>query len=355
MINIKPFDVEFYQQNLRDFLPERIIDIHTHVWLDGHRKKNQAAEARLAAWPSKVAKDNSIEELKTTYNLLFPGKQVSALMFSMAESDDDLDTLNDYVTKSSQESGFPALIFASPKWDADEFKNKTLEGGFIGAKVYLSLAPAYIPGNEIRVFDFAPIHQLQVLNDLGGILMLHIPRRNRLKDPVNLAQLLEIEKKYPDIKLIIAHVGRAYCSEDIGNAFDVLSKTNMFFDISANSNQFVFEQLIKAVGPKRILFGSDLPILRMRARRITENGTYVNIVPKGLYGDVSGDKNMREVAGIDAENITFFLYEEIDAFKRAALAVNLTPAEIEDIFYTNADSIISSAKSSIYGQRPNHR
>ena len=38
-----------------------------------------------------------------------------------------------------------------------------------------------------------------------------------------------------------------------------------------------------------------MPILRMRARRICENGIYVNLVPKGLYGDVSGDIHMREV------------------------------------------------------------
>ncbi|HBR19412.1 MAG: hypothetical protein A2Y13_04510 [Planctomycetes bacterium GWC2_45_44] len=131
-------------------------------------------------------------------------------------------------------------------------------------------------------------------------------------------------------------------------------KLKMLFDISANSNQFVFEQLIQAIGPKRIIFDSDLPILHMRARRITENSIYINIVPKGFYGDVSGDKNMREVSGDEAEKITFFLYEEIDAFKRAALTTNLTPANIEDILYTNTNSIISSAKLSIDDQKPHH-
>lgn len=337
MITIKPFDIEFYQKNLRDFLPDRIFDIHTHVWLDEHRNKDHAAQNRLAAWPSKVAKDNSINDLQKTYELLFPDKKVSALIFSMAEQGNDLDILNAYTAQSSQKSGFAALIFAHPAWDAQTFRNKILTGRFLGAKVYLSLAPANIPANEICIFDFAPHHQLQVLNDIGGILMLHIPRPNRLKDPVNLAQLLEIEQKYPKIKLIVAHVGRAYCNEDIGNAFEVLSKTkNMLFDISANSNQFVFEQLIRTVGPKRILFGSDLPILRMRAKRITESGTYINIVPKGLYGDICGDKNMREVTGDEVEKITFFLYEEIDAFRRAANMMKLQPPEIEDVFYNNA-------------------
>ena len=127
----------------------------------------------------------------------------------------------------------------------------------------------------------------------------------------------------------------------MGDAFEVLADTeNMMFDISANTNAEVFEQLIKAVGPKRILFGSDLPILRMRMRRICENGIYVNLVPKGLYGDVSGDRNMREVDAAEAGKMTFFMYEEIDAFRRAAEATGLSREDIEDVFYNNAHRII---------------
>ncbi|OHB65637.1 MAG: hypothetical protein A2Y76_04400 [Planctomycetes bacterium RBG_13_60_9] len=117
----------------------------------------------------------------------------------------------------------------------------------------------------------------------------------------------------------------------------------MMFDISANTNATVFEQLIGAVGPRRILFGSDLPITRMRMRRICEGGNYVNLVPKGLYGDVSDDKHMREVDGEQAEALSFFLYEEIDAFRRAAQAVGLTRQEIEAVFYSNAARLIESA------------
>jgi predicted TIM-barrel fold metal-dependent hydrolase len=170
--------------------------------------------------------------------------------------------------------------------------------------------------------------------------MLHIPRNGRLRDPKNLEQMLEIEKRYPNVKLIIAHVGRAYCNEDVGNAFEVLAETKkMMFDFCANTNRWVFEQLIRAVGPKRILFGSDLPILRMRTRRICENGNYVNLVPKGLYGDVSNDSHLREVDGEEAEILTFFMYEEIDAFRLAAETMNLSRKDIEDIFYNNAQNL----------------
>jgi uncharacterized protein len=189
-------------------------------------------------------------------------------------------------------------MVTKPRWSSEIFEKGIREGNFLGCKVYLNYADAYIPENEIRIFDFLPHHQLEVLDQNKWIAMLHIPRNERIKDPVNLEQLVEIEGRYKNLKLIVAHAGRAYCPEDIGNAFEILSGTkNMLFDISANTNQYVFEQLIKAVGPKRVFFGSDLPILRMRTRRICENGNYVNLVPKGLYGDVSGDRHMREVEG----------------------------------------------------------
>jgi predicted TIM-barrel fold metal-dependent hydrolase len=169
--------------------------------------------------------------------------------------------------------------------------------------------------------------------------MLHIPRPGRLSDPVNLRQLLEIERKYTSVKLVIAHVGRAYCDENLGNSMEILAGTRrMVFDISANTNTFIFSELLAAVGSKRVLFGSDLPITRMRMRRVCEEGSYVNLVPPGLYGDISTDSNMREVDSKEAESLTFFLYEELAALRRATMGMGRR--DIEDICYGNAARLL---------------
>ena len=81
------------------------------------------------------------------------------------------------------------------------------------------------------------------------------------------------------------------------------------------------------------MFGSDMPITKMRMYRVTENGTYINVVPRGLYGDVSLDPHMRES---DEENITTFMYEELLAFKRSAQKLGLSREEVEDILCNNA-------------------
>ncbi|NLG52413.1 MAG: amidohydrolase family protein [Clostridiales bacterium] len=333
LFDVNLSDIRYFNDNIKGFLPDSIIDIHTHVWRGEFMTGKN--ENRSVNWPSLVAKENPIEDLLETYRLLFPGKRVTPMIFSQPETNLDINKGNGYITECAAKYNLPALLLSKPEWTAEDFDNKLK--GFLGAKVYLNFAPPHIPVDEIEIFDFAPPHQLEILNKHGKILMLHIPRNGRLKDPVNLSQMLEIERRYPDIRLIIAHVGRAYCDEDIGNAFEVLKNTeNMLFDISANTNYFVFEKLIKTVGPKRILFGSDMPILRMRCRRVTENWCYVNLVPKGIYGDLSGDRHMRETD----EELTFFIYEEIAAFLKAAEKCGLNKTNIEDVFYNNADMLI---------------
>lgn len=339
-------DRECYESHLREWLPAELIDVHTHVWLARFSHRDPEAAKRVVSWPAMVAKEGPIEDLIATYQLMFPGKRVNPVIFGNALSDaDDMAGGNAYVAECARKHDFPALLFATPKWNAGEFEERMLAGGFVGMKVYLTHAPAYLPTREIRIFDFLPPHQLEVLDRHGWIAMLHVPRDGRLRDPVNLAQMLEIEQRYPNLKLIIAHVGRAYCPEDVGNAFEVLAKTQrMLFDFSANTNADVFRRLLETVGPQRVLFGSDLPITRMRMRRICENGHYVNLVPRGLYGDVSGDSHMREVEAPEASQLTFFLYEEIKAFRQAAEAVGLSRHDIADVFCNNARKILGNPK-----------
>jgi len=341
LFEIKDVDRGTWEETIRDFLPEKIIDAHTHVWKDEFSAHNPKAFSRVVSWPMRVAKDDPVEDLIESYRLMFPGKSVTPLMFAIVYEGDDIHRMNGYVSECARQTRFPALIFAHPGWSGAELDKRIRTGGFLGAKVYLNLAAAYIPQKEIRIFDFLPPHQLDVLNRRRAVVMLHIPRDGRLRDPVNLAQMLEIEKNWPRVRVIIAHVGRAYCPEDVGEAFETLAATkNMVFDFSANTNDGVFEGALRAFGPERCLFGSDMPITRMRMRRTCEDGRYVNNVPRGLYGDVSGDKNMRELDQPEADRLTFFMYEEIMAIRRAVERCGLGRADVEAIFHGNARRVL---------------
>ena len=119
------------------------------------------------------------------------------------------------------------------------------------------------------------------------------------------------------------------------------------FDFCANTSDYAMTKLLDSIGPKRVLFGSDMPILRMRMRRIEENNSYINLIPPGLYGDPSQDSHLREVSKEDGEKMTFFMYEEIDAMRKAAEACELSAEDIENIFYNNAKKMIESAGCSL--------
>jgi microsomal dipeptidase-like Zn-dependent dipeptidase len=117
----------------------------------------------------------------------------------------------------------------------------------------------------------------------------------------------------------------------------------MHFDFCANTCAYAMEQLLRAVGPKRVVFGSDMPVTRMRMRRICEDGVYVNLIPRGLYGDVSDDPHMREVSDEGEAQLSFFLYEELLAFRQASEAAGLSDADVADVMYNNAARLINRA------------
>lgn len=350
LFEVTEYDRQVYEQELKDFLPDKFIDIHTHLWrrefveAAGLKKKKHDG---VVTWPSIVANTNPIEDLQETYRLLFPGKEVSALCFTTSRP---FDVQNAYTAESTARVGWAALYGSGPEESAEELEKNIRQGGFLGIKSYLSRSPSYIPAKEIRIFDFFPKHQLAVIDRMGGIVMLHIPRDGRLKDPVNLYQILELKAQFPNVRLIIAHVGRAYTREDIGNAFELLDTCDdLLYDFSANCCQTAIEEVIRHAGTKRVLFGSDMPVLRMRTRRIEENGTYINLIPPGMYGDPRQDSHLREVTPEEAKKITFFMYEELLAFKRAVQALGLGPADVEDMMYNNARKLLDDARASIYG------
>lgn len=329
------YDKKIYEEQLKDFLPEKMIDCHIHVWPKDCIKKRGAKAC--VSWTSMVAEYNTIEDLVQTYIDMFPDKKVKAVL--MGEPQCNLEKNNAYVREAAAKYKLPALYCTHHSMTPEFLEEEVEKGGFCGLKPYQNNSPDYIPSNEIRIFDFLTPEHLELANRKGWIVMLHISRPERLRDPLNLAQLLQIEEKYPNVKLIVAHIGRAYTPEDLGNAFEVLKDTkNMMFDFTANTYDYAMLKCLETVGPKRFMFGSDLPILKMRMFRTFENGIYYNNVPRGLYGDVSGDIHMRET---DRKDITCFMYEELLAFKRAATELKLSKNDVEDVMCNNAAGLFN--------------
>ena len=341
LLNVLPYDTWFYENHLKDFLPKTFIDCHTHIWRKEQIRSDAEASGRSCGWPDMVAAENPVEDLNETNRLLFPDSRVISVLYGYTNSTVDLQKSNAYVAQCANANQFPALYISHPDQSAEEVEQAVLANPcFRGLKVYLEFAPSYIPSNEIRIYDFLPHEHLALADKHGWVVQLHIARPKRLADPVNYVQLLEIEQKYPNVKLIVAHLGRAYAEEDLGNALDYLKHSEKtIWDFTANTNQQVMERVLELYGPDRFIYGTDFPIFRMKARRTVENGFYINEIPKGSLGDVSSDPHMREIGYPEADKITFFIYEEILSCKKACEQLGLGKDAVQKIFYDNSARI----------------
>jgi len=205
--------------------------------------------------------------------------------------------------------------------------------GFLGIKPYPDLAPQ--GSEDASTFDFAPHAHLAMLNALGGVLMLHLPRRGRIADPNNISELKELRQKYPLIRLIVAHIGRAYCLPTaLAGLPHFADDPGICFDTAANLNADVFQYELETIGPERILYGSDLPVTMMRGVREHVGDKYIN------YTDGPFSWNTNRKTPEEEAAYTFYLYEELRALIKAVERAGMGKAEFEQIMYTNAAKLL---------------
>jgi len=186
----RDLDETIYTGTLAPWLPPDIIDIHCHVSL--RENCGPISPERLRSmWAIEVGAHQTWEELRQTYRDMFPKQDVSTLAFGGVFREVDIDADNSYVLAGASEPGnhARALFVCRPK-DPPSLIEQALQKGFLGLKPYPDLIPS--GDQESSIFEFLPHEHLRVLNDAGGILMLHIPRAGRLGDPENIRETLLI-------------------------------------------------------------------------------------------------------------------------------------------------------------------
>jgi hypothetical protein len=69
-IDVTPYDKKVWEEELRDFLPDKIIDVHTHVYKREFfdPPKPGANRRGLVSWTSTVAKENPIEDKELIFH-----------------------------------------------------------------------------------------------------------------------------------------------------------------------------------------------------------------------------------------------------------------------------------------------
>jgi hypothetical protein len=265
---------------------------------------------------------------------------VTCVAFGLPGLDFDIDGGNAWLQGECSKRGWFNLVVIRPQWTQRKLAEALAKPGVIGVKPYYALISQDRDTRdthlEASIFDFLPHHLLEVVNDRHAWVTLHVPKADRLGHPDNIREIRELRRRYPNIVLVIAHLGRCYTEPHALEAIPLLADDpGIFFDSSAVLNPASHRVALQHLGPGRILYGSDNPIFYMRGRREYHDRSYLNRTSHPFYFN-----QRREPPEVERA-YTLFMYEDLRAIKQACAALGITdPRRIEGIFHDNAARLI---------------
>lgn len=333
-------DREFWQQHLEGWVPRRIFDAHMHVINPAFRLEPMTQEARRQYWVTEACDAIDAPTAARCCEIVFPGREVKCLALGAVDLAYDIEASNEYVRTEAAGRGWRAMSSLIPQWSAQRVAEELDKPGVIGVKPYYSLI-GHNPLTrdehiEASIFDFLPHRALEVLDDRRAWVTLHVPKACRLGHPDNLREVREIRRRYPNVVLVIAHMGRSYTEEHAKEGLVPLADDGgLYFDLSAVLNPAVHRLAIKALGPRRLLYGTDNPVFYMRGRRSWQGRQYINHTSHDFYFN----RDKHEPPAVEAR-YTLYMYEALKAIKDVSIELGLSRAQIEGIFHDNAQGLL---------------
>lgn len=240
-----------------------IVDVHSHAWnFPGDFTEAFIRQARRARAGMEVDLTIRYEDYRASSPpdskaIVFGGKA------KLAGTWVDDRYVADYVAKDPERLiGFMALDPTQPGWEKEmEFGHKEL--GLRGIKL-LSMYAGFRP-DEARIdplWRYATEHHLPVLLHTGTTFIAQAPLECTLPRHLDTVAI-----RYPEVKIIMAHLGHPYEGECIVTA---RKHPNVYADISALHYRpfqlYHSLMLVQEYGVwHKILFGTDYPFTTVNA------------------------------------------------------------------------------------------
>ena len=156
-------------------------------------------------------------------------------------------------------------------------------------------------------------------------------------DPLNQRQMIALCEKYPNVKFIFAHIGRAYFMRNIidSNIEEFSQYPNAYFDTAMINSADIMKYTFDHFPLERVLFGTDTPIALLRGKSVEINNQYAYLMGENYAIGTS----IIDTSGV-VEFTTFF-YEQLRAM------LDATPkADLDKLFFTNAYKLFTGVRSS---------
>ena len=335
LLQVNDLDRRIWQQELEEFVPARTYDMHTHLSrADFNLDPKSKYTARGWADPSGVFDEKgSLELLNSVEALLNPGRKADHLLMPDPYEKCDFAAANNFIAAEARKKpGTRALMAIHPSMTADDVDKNVVTHRFVGFKPYLWYAPKN--AWDARIPEFMPEHQLAIANRYGLIVGLHISKRRAIADPGNLDDLERLTEKYPRVRWILYHNARSYHSWAIEEAAPRLRRLhNIWLETSSVCESAAFDASFSTIPSNRLMYGTDdFPVGVTRGKYVAWG-----------YGWTQADRHNQtfQIDHCDGR-LTFVRYEMLRAMRRAAKNQRFSRQQIEDLFYNNAERLVSS-------------
>jgi uncharacterized protein len=324
-------DEAVWKNELDPFLPSRIFDFHGHTYLAEFSPSKQG-ESSNPSTPS-VVNGYPHEAFAAVEARLWPGREFKALVFGTVAGDVDIDATNAYARQAAEIYGWHALMVPHIEDDANAHLDRIREGGFLGLKPYYSFVRDKSPA-EVTLDDMVPPAMREAADRAGLILTVHIPRPGRLADPVNIEGLRRLCSDCPNAKVMLAHFGRSYFPEAIGDGLALADLPNLYPEMSMVQDWEVYEAVFNTFDRSRIIFALDLPVAQEKGKCLGINGQRHFFTQKKHLWSIHAEPGIYEI------RCTLFAYEMARAAKKASERCGLTRDEIDGYFWANAQRLV---------------
>ncbi|MBM3804856.1 MAG: hypothetical protein FJW26_21415 [Acidimicrobiia bacterium] len=310
-------DREFYERELASFVPDRIYDAHTHLW-----------HAEHSSWTANPAIPPTVglDEYRKLIDDLHPGRRVSAL-FIPAQFNELRAMGNDWIAANvARDPSSRGLYFVTPDDDPEKVRQGVRRLGLHGLKCY-HLVSHSKPTWESDIPGFLPEALIKVAHEEGWVITLHMVKSRAAADPSNIHWIRHYCETYPNMKLILAHSARGFQpAHNLEGLPKLRGLDNLYFDTSANCEPMAHQVIIRIIGHKKLLYGSDLPVSHQRGRSLSAGDSFVWLYQSS---PVWGEKHM-EVKPV------LVGMEHLRSVKWACWSERLSDSAVEDIFWNNA-------------------
>lgn len=316
-------------RKLQGFVPREIFDIHAHPYHPDHFTKH----AFSFLPDSKILGCCEHREALRRY---MPASTIHGLYFGMPHRTADRKALNRWVLQEVGRNGSDrsrALKLISPEDDAEETRSDLIAGRYCGLKVY-HIYSGRADSMQASIVEYAPEWMWEILHDTGGVMMLHIVRDGAIEDTNNQSEIRRLSRKYPNMKLILAHVARSFNYRHARNGLDVLADLdNVVIDTSAICETESFRIALKGLGPRRILWGSDFAVSEMRGRCVATGEDFFWLHPE-ILREGHQPPTSHEMTLVGLESLT--------CLREACEDFGLNQKDIEDIFLNNSIRLLAT-------------